>query len=500
MPKRMTVHIFPYLKYWERNDRMNTNNFISVSDIIKGLSSKEFSSEEITGFYLKKIQEIDKDINAFITVTEELALKTAKISDESRNNDTDIPKLSGVPFGIKDNICTKGIKTTCASYFLQDFNPPYDAFVAELLKKSNAPLLGKLNLDEFGMGSTTENSIYGATKNPHDPTKTPGGSSGGSAAAVASGEIPFALGSDTGGSVRQPAAFCGVVGMKPTYGRISRNGLIAFASSLDHIGIITRNVYDNALILSELAIYDKNDATCINIPKENFTESIFSGVKGLKIGIPKEFFKEGIDHEVKNSVISVAKSLENAGAEIIKVSLPHLNHAIHAYYIISSAEASSNLARFDGIRFGKRANKYSDITELYKNSRSEGFGKEVKRRIMTGTYVLSEGQKDKYYEKALETCETLKAEFESVFEKIDIILSPTTPTVAFDLNTQTSPVPRYLNDIFTVPANLTGLPAISVPCGKTKSGLPIGVQLTGKKFDEKTLYKAAIALEQEVKF
>ncbi|MBQ2880744.1 MAG: Asp-tRNA(Asn)/Glu-tRNA(Gln) amidotransferase subunit GatA [Clostridia bacterium] len=479
---------------------MNTDNFTSVADIIKGLNSKEFSSEEITMLYLKKIREIDKDINAFITVTEDIALKTAKISDESRKKDTDIPMLSGVPFGIKDNICTKGIKTTCASHFLQEFIPPYDAFSAELLKKSNSPLLGKLNLDEFGMGSTTENSIFGATKNPHDLTKTPGGSSGGSAAAVASGEVPFALGTDTGGSVRQPAAFCGVVGMKPTYGRISRNGLIAFASSLDHIGIITKNVYDNALILSELAIHDKNDATCVDLPKENFTESIFSGIKGLKIGIPKEFFKEGIDLEIRDSVLSAVKALEKAGAETIKVSIPHLNHAIHAYYIISSAEASSNLARFDGIRFGKRAEKYSDITELYKNSRSEGFGKEVKRRIMTGTYVLSEGQKDKYYEKAIETCKLLKAEFESVFEKTDIILSPTTPTAAFDLNTKTSPVPRYLNDIFTVPANLTGLPAISVPCGKTKGGLPIGVQLTGKKFDEKTLYKAAVSLEQEVKF
>ncbi|MBE6891871.1 MAG: Asp-tRNA(Asn)/Glu-tRNA(Gln) amidotransferase subunit GatA [Ruminococcaceae bacterium] len=473
---------------------------MSVSELIKGLNSKEFSSVEITKEYLTKIREIDKDLNAFITVTEETALKTAEQSDKSRNTNNDLPKLSGVPFGIKDNICTKEIKTTCASAFLQDFIPSYDAFVSETLKNLNAPLLGKLNLDEFGMGSTTENSFFGATKNPYDYSKTAGGSSGGSAAAVASGEVPFALGSDTGGSVRQPAAFCGVVGMKPTYGRISRNGLIAFASSLDHIGILSKTVYDNALILSELATHDKNDATCLNLPKENFTETIFEGVKGLKIGIPKEFFGEGLDSEIRESVILATKVLEEAGAELVEISIPHLNNAIHAYYIISSAEASSNLARFDGIRFGKRAEKFSDITELYKNSRSEGFGKEVKRRIMTGTYVLSEGQKDKYYEKALKVCENIKCEFESIFTKADIILTPTTPTAAFDLNKKNSPVQMYLNDIFTVPANLAGLPAISVPCGKTQKGLPIGVQFIGKKLDEKTLYKTAFSLEQEIKF
>ena len=477
-----------------------SEKLMSVSDIAKGLNSKVFSAEEITRLYSKRIREIDDKLNAFITVTEDNALKTALDSDKSRKNGDIVPKLSGVPFGVKDNICTKGIKTTCASAFLQDFIPPYDAFAAEILKNSKAPLLGKLNLDEFGMGSTTENSFYGATKNPNNLSKTPGGSSGGSAAAVAAGEVPFALGTDTGGSVRQPAAFCGVVGMKPTYGRISRNGLIAFASSFDHIGILTRTVYDNALILSELAIHDKNDATCLNLPKEDFTESIFTGIKGMKISLPKEFFGEGIDGEVKNAVLSAAKALEKAGAELIEISIPHLNNAIHAYYIISSAEASSNLARFDGVRFGKRAEKYSDIMELYKNSRSEGFGKEVKRRIMTGTYVLSEGQKDKYYEKALKTCSMLRAEFENAFEKTDIILTPTTPTAAFDLGTKTSPTQRYLNDIFTVSANLTGLPAISVPCGRTQSGLPVGLQFIGKKLDEKTLYKAAFALEQEVEF
>ena len=471
---------------------------MSVSELAEGLEKKEFSSVETTTEFLNRIEAVDKDLNAFITVTAENAIKTAKEADKLRISGDKLPKLAGIPCGIKDNICTKGIKTTCASGFLQDFIPPYEAFASEILKNSYCPLLGKLNLDEFGMGSTTENSFFGATKNPHNTTKTPGGSSGGSAAAVASGEAPFSIGSDTGGSVRQPAAFCGIVGMKPTYGRISRNGLVAFASSFDQIGIMTKSVRDNALILSELAIHDKNDATSLNIPKENFISEINLGVKGLKIGVPKEFFDEGIDSEVKKIVISALHTYEKLGAEVIEISIPQLKHAIHAYYIISSAEASSNLARFDGVRYGKRAENFTDITELYKNSRSEGFGKEVKRRIMTGTYVLSEGQKDKYYQKALETCAFLKNSFNEIFEKTDVILTPTTPTAAFDLGAKRSPVAMYLNDIFTVPANLAGLPAISVPCGKTSENLPVGLQLMGKKLGEKTLYRAAFALEQGV--
>lgn len=472
---------------------------MTISELADGLEKKDFSSVEITTEFLDRIETIDSDINAFITVTAENALKTAEEADKSRISGEKLPKLAGIPCGIKDNICTNSIKTTCASKFLQDFTPPYDAFAAEILKKSKSPLLGKLNLDEFGMGSTTENSYFGATKNPHNTAKTPGGSSGGSAAAVASGEAPFALGTDTGGSVRQPAAFCGIVGMKPTYGLISRNGLVAFASSLDQIGIMTRCVHDNAIILSELAVHDKNDATSLNISSENFLSEINSGVKGLKIGVPKEFLDEGIDPEVKQIVISAIKTYEKLGADAVEISIPQLKHIIHAYYIISSAEAASNLARFDGVRYGRRAENFSDITELYKNSRSEGFGKEVKRRIMTGTYVLSEGQREKYYQKALETCDFLKNSFSEIFKKNDVILTPTTPTAAFDLGAKLSPVPMYLNDIFTVPANLAGLPAISVPCGMTAEKLPVGVQLVGKKLDEKTLYRAAYALEQGVK-
>ena len=471
---------------------------MSISELQRGLEQKEFSSLEITNDFLSRINSIDQELNAFIRITEEPALKTAEESDKSRFSGKTQSKLSGIPYGVKDNICTKGIKTTCASKFLEDFIPPYDAFVVETLKKQSCPMLGKLNLDEFAMGSTTENSYFGPTKNPHDISKVPGGSSGGPAAAVATGEVPFALGTDTGGSVRQPAAFCGIVGMKPTYGRISRNGLVAFASSLDQIGVFSKTVSDNAIILSELAIHDKNDTTSLQIEKEDFTKEISNPIKGLKIGILKEYLNADLHPDVKKTFESSVKAFERCGAELEEISIPVLQYAIQAYYIISGAEASSNLARYDGIRFGRRAEKFSDITELYKNSRSEGFGAEVKRRIMTGTYVLSAGQKDKYYQNAVNICEILKESFNKVFNKIDVILSPVTPTPAFDLGTKVSTVTMYLNDIFTVPANLTGLPAISVPCGKSADGLPIGIQLIGKKFDEKTLYKAAFHLETEV--
>lgn len=502
---KMTEYIFLFRKYLRGIKPMtditkshSKFSSMSVVELTNGLEHKEFSSLDITKDLLNKINSIDGELNAFITVTEEFALKTAEKSDQLRLSDEIHSKISGIPFGIKDNICTKGIRTTCASKFLKDFIPPYDAYAAELLKNQNCPLLGKLNLDEFAMGSTTENSYFGPTKNPHNFSKVPGGSSGGPAAAVASGEVPFALGSDTGGSVRQPSAFCGIVGMKPTYGRISRNGLIAFASSFDQIGVLSKTVLDNATVLSELAVHDKNDATSLSLNKEDFTKEISLPIKGLKIGILKEYSNCEINPEIKKGFESAIKTFVNCGAEIIETSIPELKYAIQAYYIISGAEASSNLARYDGIRFGRRSEKYSDITDLYKNSRSEGFGSEVKRRIMTGTYVLSAGYKDKYYQNAVNICEMLKESFNRAFSKVDIILTPVTPTPAFDIGIKVSTVTMYLNDIFTVPANLTGLPAISVPCGKTSDGLPMGIQLIGKKFDEKTLYKAAFNLEREV--
>lgn len=474
---------------------MSELTHLTLAEMRKKLDAREISSFELTAAFLDEIKSRDSDIGAFLTVTKTEAEEAAKSYDTAPAN---TGMLSGIPMAIKDNICTKGVKTTCASHMLEDFVPCYDATVMEKLKAQKAVMLGKVNMDEFAMGSTTENSAFHVTKNPVDTTCVPGGSSGGSAAAVAAGFAPFALGSDTGGSIRQPAAFCGVVGMKPTYGAISRFGLVAFASSLDQIGPLTKNVYDNALVFSAIAGHDEKDATSIDDGYTDPMADIEKGVRGLKVALPVEFFAEGIDSEVKNAIFTAAKRFEALGASISEVKMPALADALPAYYVISSAEASSNLARFDGVRYGKRAEVYSDIDELYKNTRNEGFGDEVKRRIMLGTFALSSGYYDAYYKKALQARSLIIAEYEKVFEKYDFILSPVAPTPAYKLGSKTgNPIEMYLGDIYTVPVNIAGVPALSLPCGKTESGLPIGMQLIGKALSEPLLYRAGFAFEKE---
>ena len=474
---------------------MSELTHLTLAEMRKKLDAREISSFELTAAFLDEIKSRDSDIGAFLTVTKTEAEEAAKSYDTAPAN---TGMLSGIPMAIKDNICTKGVKTTCASHMLEDFVPCYDATVMEKLKAQKAVMLGKVNMDEFAMGSTTENSAFHVTKNPVDTTCVPGGSSGGSAAAVAAGFAPFALGSDTGGSIRQPAAFCGVVGMKPTYGAVSRFGLVAFASSLDQIGPLTKNVYDNALVFSAIAGHDEKDATSIADGYTGPMADIEKGVRGLKVALPVEFFAEGIDSEVKNAIFTAAKRFEALGASISEVKMPALVDALPAYYVISSAEASSNLARFDGVRYGKRAEVYSDIDELYKNTRNEGFGDEVKRRIMLGTFALSSGYYDAYYKKALQARSLIIAEYEKVFEKYDFILSPVAPTPAYKLGSKTgNPIEMYLGDIYTVPVNIAGVPALSLPCGKSESGLPIGMQLIGKALSEPLLYRAGFAFEKE---
>lgn len=476
-------------------ETMSELTHLTLAEMRKKLDERELSSFELTTAFLKEIESRDGGIGAFLTVTAAEAEEAAK-SYDTAGEKTGV--LSGIPMAVKDNICTKGVKTTCASHMLEDFVPCYDATVMEKLKAQKAVMLGKVNMDEFAMGSTTENSAFQVTKNPVDTTCVPGGSSGGSAAAVAAGFAPFALGSDTGGSIRQPAAFCGVVGMKPTYGAVSRFGLVAFASSLDQIGPLTKNVYDNALVFSAISGHDEKDATSISDGYTDPLAAIEKGVRGMKVALPVEFFAEGIDSEVKNAVFAAAKRFEALGASISEVKMPALADALPAYYVISSAEASSNLARFDGVRYGKRAEVYGDIDELYKNTRNEGFGDEVKRRIMLGTFALSSGYYDAYYKKALQARSLIIAEYEKVFEKFDFILSPVAPTPAYKLGSKTgNPIEMYLGDIYTVPVNIAGVPALSLPCGKTEGGLPIGMQLIGKALSEPLLYRAGFAFEKE---
>jgi len=409
--------------------------------------------------------------------------------------------LYGIPIALKDNIVTKGIKTTCASHILENFIPVYDAFVVELINKNNMIILGKLNMDEFAMGGSTEYSYFKKTKNPWNLNKVPGGSSGGSAAAVAANMVPWALGSDTGGSIRQPASFCGVVGLKPTYGLVSRYGLVAFASSLDQIGPITKDVTDSAMLLNIIAGHDERDTTSEDMPKKDYTKCLKNDVKGLKIGVPKEFFAEGINQEVKETLEKTIQEYKNMGAEVEEFSLDIAQYSLATYYIIACAEASSNLGRFDGIRYGYRTPEFKNLKELYKKSRTEGFGDEVKRRIILGTYVLSSGYYDAYYKKAQQVRTLVMNEFNKAFEKYDVILTPTSPTVAFDIGAKSSnPLEMYLSDICTVSVNIAGLPGISVPCGVDSQGMPIGVQLIGNKFCEETILNAAYTLEQKIKF
>ena len=468
----------------------------TIFEHAEALRKKEYSSVQLTQAYLEQIDKKDKTIGAYITVTADRAIESAKAFDEGRSSDSEISPLAGIPCGIKDNMCTKGIKTTCASKMLGGYIPPYSAHVVEKLEKSGAVILGKLNMDEFAMGSTTENSAFKVCRNPLDTDRVPGGSSGGSAAAVAAREAVYTIGSDTGGSIRQPASFCGVVGMKPTYGSVSRYGLVAFASSLDQIGPITSTVLDNALVLNAIVGHDKRDATSVKRVYNDFTADIKNGVKGMKIGVPEEFFGEGISDDVRKAVLAAADTYRALGAELVSVSMPSIDYALSAYYVISSAEASSNLARFDGVRYGYRCDDYSNIDELYRKSRSEGFGSEVKKRIMLGTFALSSGYYDAYYKKALQVRSLVRKDFDEAFGKCDFIISPVTPTVAYKIGEKTGDsLQMYMGDAYSVPVNIAGIPALTLPCGIGEGGMPVGMQLIGPAFSEGLLYRAGFAFE-----
>ena len=470
---------------------------MTLAQLADGLRQGDMSSVEITRAYLDRIGRVEEKVGAYITLTPETALAQAEEADRARQRGETVHPLCGVPVAVKDNICVEGVKTTCASKMLEDFVPPYSATVWEKLRAAGCVLLGKTNLDEFAMGSTTENSAFHPTRNPRALDRVPGGSSGGSAACVAAGEAPFALGSDTGGSIRQPAAFCGVVGMKPTYGMVSRYGLVAFASSLDQIGPMTKTVRDNALALDLLAGYDRRDTTSVKRGYTPMGRDIGRGVKGLTIGLPRQMFAEGLSDGVRKAVTHAAKVLEGLGAEVKEIDLPSLEYALPAYYVLSSAEASSNLARFDGVRYGHRAAEYADLEELYVKSRSEGFGPEVKRRILLGTYTLSAGYFDAYYKKALQVRTLVIRDFDRAFEDCDALLGPVAPTTAYRIGEKSmSPLEMYLGDVHTVPVNIAGIPALSMPCGADENGLPVGLQLMGKTFSEPMLYRIGGALEE----
>ncbi len=472
----------------------------SIKYLSEKIRNREITSEEVVRYYLNKIEEKEKNIDAFLLVQKDEALKKSKEIDNKIKRGEKVGKLAGIPIAIKDNICTKGVKTTCASKMLEDFIPPYDATVIKKLQDEDAILIGKTNLDEFGMGSSTENSAFKVTKNPIDITRVAGGSSGGSAAAVSADMVPLALGSDTGGSIRQPAAYCGIVGMKPTYGLVSRFGLISFASSLEQIGPFSNKVEDNAYLLNILAGEDDFDGTTVKeLEKKDYTKDIDAGIKGMKIGIPVEFIEEIIDPEIKEVIFKDIDILKELGAEVEEFSLPLLKEGLAPYYIISSVEASSNLARFDSIRYGYRTKYYENINELVEKSRSEGFGKEVKRRIMLGTYALSSRHCDAYYNKAQKFRSKLKKDFKEVFKKYDIIIGPVSPVLPFKIGEKCKDsTTMYLSDIYTININLATVPALSMPGGKSKEGLPIGIQLIGDQFNEDKIYKVAYALERKL--
>ena len=468
----------------------------TIHEYAELLKQRKLSSVELTKQYLARIEKADAQIGSYITVCPDDALAAAGKADE-RIAKGEATLLTGIPVGIKDNICTEGITTTCASKMLYNFVPPYDATVTKRLKNEGAVILGKLNMDEFAMGSSTESSYFKKTKNPYDLTRVPGGSSGGSAASVSADLAPYALGSDTGGSIRQPAAFCGNVGLKPTYGLVSRFGLIAFASSLDQIGSFTKDVTDCAIVLNAIAGYDKMDSTSVDTDKTDYTKALGLPLAGMKVGVPKQYLESGIQAEIREAVENAIKVYEILGAECEECSLPLSKYALSAYYLISSAEASSNLARFDGIKYGYRAEEYHGLTELYEITRSEGFGEEVKRRIMLGTYALSSGYYDAYYKKAQQVRGLIKRDFAACFEKYDVLLTPTTPTTAYKFGEKSDPVAMYMGDICTVAVNIAGLPAISIPAGLDKKGMPIGIQLIANSFDERKLLTAAFAYERE---
>ena len=474
---------------------------LTVHELKEKLDKKEITITEITKAYVDRINEKEPDVKAFVTTLTDTAMEEAKQIEEKVNSGEIKTEFAGIPIGIKDNMCTKGVKTTCSSKMLENFVSPYNATVVEKLNEENMIDLGKLNMDEFAMGASTEYSAFKKTCNPWNLKKVPGGSSGGSAAAVAAGLVPWALGSDTGGSIRQPASFCGVVGLKPTYGLVSRYGLVAFASSLDQIGPITKDVRDSAMLLNLIAGHDEKDTTSINVEKKDYTKALKNDVKGLKIGVPKEYFGEGINPEVKKALETAIEEYKSMGAIVEECSVPIAEYALATYYIIACAEASSNLGRFDGIRYGYRTPNFENLKDIFVNSRTEGFGEEVKRRIILGTYVLSSGYYDAYYKKAQQVRTLVKKEFDKAFEKYDVLITPTSPTVAFDIGQRSNnPLEMYLADICTVSLNIAGLPGISIPCGVDSTGMPIGMQIIGKHFDEETILNAAYTYEQKIKF
>lgn len=473
---------------------------LTLEAIRDGIRERNFTSEEVVTALFDRIKLIEPKVNAYITLCEDKALAQSKLIDKKIENGEKVGILAGVPIAIKDNICTDGIKTTCASKMLEDFIPPYDAFVIKKLKEADAIIIGKTNMDEFAMGSSTENSAFKKTKNPWDLERVSGGSSGGSASVVGACIAPASLGSDTGGSIRQPAAFCGVVGLKPTYGLVSRFGLIAFGSSLDQIGPLSKNVRDNALILEVIQGHDPLDNTSTkNEIQKEYLKTIDSGVKGMKIGIPRQFFKDGLDSEISEAVLNAIEKYKELGAEVEEIDLPITEEGLSAYYIISSAEASSNLARFDGIRYGFRPQNFESVDELIEQSRSQAFGAEVKRRIMLGTYALSSGYYDAYYNRAQKLKKKISIQFKEAFEKYDVLLSPVSPVLPFKCGEKTNnPLEMYLADIYTINVNLAGIPALSLPCAFSKSGLPIGLQIIGSHFGEDKIFKAAYALEKSL--
>jgi aspartyl-tRNA(Asn)/glutamyl-tRNA(Gln) amidotransferase subunit A len=475
---------------------MNDLFHLTISEAQKLLRARELSSLDLTRSCLDRIAALEPRLHAFITVTADDAIAQAKSADQKIASGGSVPPLCGIPLGLKDIYATRGVRTTCASRILENFVPPFDATVISKLRDQGAVFLGKTNMDEFAMGSSTENSAFGPTMNPHDLTRVAGGSSGGSAAAVAADECLAALGTDTGGSIREPASFCGVVGFKPTYSRVSRYGVVAYASSLDQVGPFAKSVRDAAILLRAVAGVDHCDSTCSARPVPNYEAALTGEIKGIRLGVPKEYFVEGMMPEVEQAVRAALKRYASMGAEVIDVSLPHSEYAIAAYYLIATAEASANLARFDGIRYGLRV-EAGNQRELYKKTRARGFGDEVKRRIMLGTFALSAGYYDAYYLKAQKVRTLIKRDFERVFEKCDLIVTPTAPTTAFKLGEKMSdPLQMYLSDIFTISVNLAGLPGLAMPCGYDRNGMPIGLQLIGPPFGEESMLRAADAYER----
>ena len=473
---------------------------LTIHELQEMLRKGEVTSRDITESVFRRIEEVEGKTRAFITLMKEQGLRQAEMAD-MRIKEGKQSRLTGIPLAIKDNMCIKGINTTCGSKILENYIPPYNGTVIERLKEHLPVLIGKTNMDEFAMGSSTETSYFGVTHNPWDIERIPGGSSGGSASAVAADECIAALGSDTGGSIRQPAACCGIVGLKPTYGRVSRFGLVAFASSLDQIGPMTKDVRDCSILLSVISGHDKLDSTSIDLEAADYEKSLGMDIKGLKIGIPMEYFTEGIAPDVDKSLWSAVKELEKLGASCKEISLPHSEHAVAVYYLIAPAEASSNLARYDGVKYGHRASGTKGLMDMYTQTRSEGFGQEVKRRIMLGTYALSAGYYDAYYKKASQVRTLIKRDFDEAFKECDVLLTPTAPTPAFKIGEKTDdPLQMYLSDIFTIPANLAGIPGLSIPCGFSREGLPIGLQLLGKHFDEGRLLQVAYAFEQHTDY